>query len=134
VAIELNFREFLNTFGKLRSHILSHMSQNVALALKSGAPVIVTSAAESVWHMRAGRELASLAYLCGMTREQAVAAVTAVPERLLQKSRPAIEILSLERKVNAELQVGGVGRVGGVDDVNDVDAVDAVDDERRRDG
>lgn len=87
VAIELNFREYLHTTRKLRSHVLAHMRNNVMLAQHLGAPVIVTSAAESVWDMRAGRELATLAYLCGMDREQAVNAVSTVPDQIVARVR-----------------------------------------------
>lgn len=89
VAIELNFREYLHVYGKLRTHILGHMRTNAFLAQHFKAPLIVASAAQSVWDMRAGRELATLAYLCGLDREQAVRAVSMTPEEIIAKVRRA---------------------------------------------
>lgn len=89
VAIELNFREYLQTYGKLRSHILAHMRTNAMLATHYKAPLIVNSGAQSRWEMRAGRELAALANICGLDREQAVRAVTLTPQDLVAKIRAA---------------------------------------------
>jgi ribonuclease P/MRP protein subunit RPP1 len=92
VAIELNFREFLHASKKQRSHILAHMCRNVMLAEKYGVNVVVTSGAGSIWEMRAGRELAALAYVVGMTREHAVRTTSSIPEsiiaRALERKRP----------------------------------------------
>lgn len=85
VAIELNFREYLHTYRKTRSHVLNHMRRNVGLALQFNAPIITTSAAESIWDLRAGRELSSLAYICGLDREQAIKTVTLTPEQIISK-------------------------------------------------
>ena len=86
VAIELNFREYLHSYRKIRSYVLSHMRRNVMLARKYGAHVIVASGAESVWDMRAGRELASLAYMCGFDRERAVKTVSEVPAFIVKRT------------------------------------------------
>ncbi len=86
VAIELNFREYLHSYRKIRAYVLSHMRNNVMLARKYGAHVIVASGAESVWDMRAGRELASLAYMCGFDRERAVKTVSEVPAYIVKRT------------------------------------------------
>lgn len=86
VAIELNFREYLHSYKKIRSYVLSHMRRNVMLARKYGTHVIVASGAESVWDMRAGRELASLAYMCGFDRERAVKTVSEVPDFIVKRT------------------------------------------------
>ncbi len=86
VAIELNFHQFLSAGRKQRSHILAHMRRNVMLAEKYGANIVVTSGAESVWEMRAGRELAALAYVAGMSREQAVRTTSTIPESILARA------------------------------------------------
>ncbi len=86
VAVELNFREYLHSYRKIRSFVLSHMRRNVMLARKYGAHVIVASGAESVWDMRAGRELASLAYMCGFDRERAVKTVSEVPAFIVKRT------------------------------------------------
>lgn len=85
VAIELNFRSYLHAYSRIRSHILSRMQRNVMLAKKFGATVVVTSGAQSIWDMRAGRELATLAYLCGMDVIAAVDSVSTVPESIIKR-------------------------------------------------
>lgn len=101
VAIELNFREYLHAYKKIRSFILSNMQRNVMLAENLGAPIVVTSAAESIWDLRAGRELASLAYLVGLDIAYAIKTVTETPQNIINgiekiKSpkfvRPGVEI------------------------------------------
>lgn len=87
VAIELNFREFLNSYRKVRSHILNHMAFNVTLAQKYRAPIIIASGAESTWDMRAGRELASLGVLAGMKLADAISAVSDVPDAMIEHSK-----------------------------------------------
>jgi RNase P/RNase MRP subunit p30 len=68
------------------------MCRNVMLAEKYGVNVVVTSGAGSIWEMRAGRELAALAYVVGMTREHAVRTTSSIPEsiiaRALERKRP----------------------------------------------
>lgn len=86
VAIELNFREFLQSYRKIRSHILSHMRRNAMLAEKYGAPLIVTSAAERAYDMRSGRDLASLAYLAGLSTDHAIRAVSDAPEMIIRRA------------------------------------------------
>ncbi len=86
VAIELNFREYLHSYKRIRSYVLSHMRNNVMLAQKYGAHIVAASGAESVWDMRAGRELASLAYICGLDREKAVKSVSDVPLYLVKRT------------------------------------------------
>ncbi len=83
VAIELNFREFLHSSRKSRSFVLRKMKQNAMLAEKYNAPVIVASGAESVWDMRAGRELSSLAHLCGLPIVACIDSVSKTPERVM---------------------------------------------------
>jgi len=85
VAIELNFRSYLHSFGRIRSHILSRMQRNVILCRKFKAPLIVTSGAQTIHDMRAGRELATLAYLCGMEITEALECVSTTPEFLVNR-------------------------------------------------
>jgi RNase P/RNase MRP subunit p30 len=61
------------------------MQRNVMLAEEFGAQVIVTSAAESIWDLRAGRELASLAYLNGMDIASAIKTVTETPQNIVSR-------------------------------------------------
>lgn len=84
VAIELNFRSFLHASGRARTYLLASMERNAMLCKKFGAPIIVASAAESTWEMRAGKELSALAYLAGMDVENAVNSVSSIPEFIVR--------------------------------------------------
>ncbi|MBU4245923.1 PHP domain-containing protein [archaeon] len=85
VAIELNFRSFLHSTGRQRAYLLASMQRNAMLCKKFDAPVIVTSAAENVWGMRAGKDLSTLAYLAGMDVENAITTVSTIPEFLIRR-------------------------------------------------
>ena len=87
VAIELNLRTFLHSYSKIRVHILSHMQENVVLVKHAGADIIVTSGAKSIWDMRAGRELSTLAIMCGIDREKAVMSVSDTPRIIADRIR-----------------------------------------------
>ena len=87
VAIELNFRSVLHSYSKIRVHILSHMQENVVLAKHTEAQIIVTSGAKSIWDMRAGRELSTLAIMCGIDREKAVMSVSDTPMIIADRIR-----------------------------------------------
>ena len=76
VAVELCFRDYLHAYKKIRSYVLTHMRRNAMLAQSFDVALIVTSGAENIWDMRAGRELATLASACGIEREKAVRTVT----------------------------------------------------------
>ncbi len=85
VAIELNFRSFLHSTGRARAYLLASMQRNAMLCKKFDAPIIVTSAAENVWEMRAGKDLSTLAYLAGMDVENAITTVSTIPEFLVRR-------------------------------------------------
>lgn len=85
VAIELNFRSFLHSTGRQRAYLLASMQRNAMLCKKFDAPIIVTSAAENVWEMRAGKDLSTLAYLAGMDVENAITTVSTIPEFIVRR-------------------------------------------------
>ncbi len=87
VAIEINFREILESYNKHRTYNLSAMEKNIKLCKKYDANVVITSGAVSKWGMRSGRELASIAHLLGMELGDAIAAVSTVPEELIKTNR-----------------------------------------------
>ncbi|MFB6294686.1 MAG: ribonuclease P protein component 3 [Candidatus Nanohaloarchaea archaeon] len=86
VAIQVNLRQLLETYGKVRSHILAHMRQNVRLADHFDAPVIVSSGATSVWQLRAPRELAAFPRILGRDVEHSFDTVSTVPRRILDRA------------------------------------------------
>ena len=87
VAIEINFREILESFKKHRVYVISNMKKNIFLAKKYEAPIIVTSDAASIWGMRAGRELAAFAFLLGLPLADAINTVSVVPEKIIEVNR-----------------------------------------------
>ena len=106
VAIELNFRAVLNTYRKVRSHILSHMRTNAELAAKYGAPLVIASGAEKPFDMRTGRELASLGNLAGLGLAESLDSVSSVPESLAKHVKtvkgkgyimPGVEVVSRKK-------------------------------------
>src|SRR3989344_8752103 len=87
VALEINFREILESHKSSRSFVLSSMKKNVRLFSKYGAGMVVTSSAVTRWGMRAGRELASVASLLGMELGKAIEAASSVPEGVVKLNR-----------------------------------------------
>jgi ribonuclease P/MRP protein subunit RPP1 len=86
VAIELNFRHMLNASNHTRAKILRNMSQNVALAKKTKAPIVVCSGALSHWEMKDPLVLVSFANILGLEMKDAKASLSSVPEAGLKES------------------------------------------------
>ncbi|MBI4162257.1 MAG: hypothetical protein HY513_01120 [Candidatus Aenigmarchaeota archaeon] len=87
VAIELNFREILESHGRNRSNILSSMRTNIMLAGKYEAKIIAVSGAVNIWGMRAGRELAAFLNLMGMDLGESLDAMSNVPKKIIAENR-----------------------------------------------
>lgn len=87
VAVEINFREILESYRKHRVNILSYMRKNIMLCSKYGVNVITTSGAVAKWGMRSSRELAANAYLLGLDLAKALDSVSTVPENIVKKNR-----------------------------------------------
>ncbi|MBI2173460.1 MAG: hypothetical protein HYT73_04640 [Candidatus Aenigmarchaeota archaeon] len=90
VALEINFREMVESHKRSRSFIMSSMKRNVRLFSKYDAGIVVTSSAVTKWGMRAGRELASVANLLGMELGKAIEAASSVPEGMVRTNREKI--------------------------------------------
>ncbi|MCJ7478786.1 MAG: amidohydrolase family protein [Candidatus Nanohaloarchaeota archaeon QJJ-7] len=102
VAVQLNLRQLLETYGKVRMHVLSHMRRNVRLCEHFGAPLIASSGASSVWHLRAPRELSAFPRILGLDLKESFGTVAEVPERVLERAeevtsdefvRPGVEVV-----------------------------------------
>lgn len=91
VAIEINFREILESYKRQRVHILSSMRKNVKLCMKYEAKLITASGAISKWNLRSGRDLAALSYLLGLDLGTAIDTVSAIPEEMLKANREKLE-------------------------------------------
>lgn len=86
VAIEINFREVLITNGRTRSRVLSNMKNNVMLAKKLHAPIIISCGAISEWELKSTQELISFGTQLGLELDEAKAAISSIPENILSKS------------------------------------------------
>jgi len=87
VAVEVNFREVLESHKKTRVHVISAMRKNVKLCGKYGASVIVASGSVTKWGMRSGRELAAVAHILGMDLGRSIESVSTLPEKLVRENR-----------------------------------------------
>lgn len=91
VAIEINFREILESYKRQRVHILSSMRKNVKLCTKYEANVITASGAISKWNLRSGRDLAAITYLLGLDLGKAIDTVTTIPEEMVKVNREKLD-------------------------------------------
>ncbi len=87
VAIEVNFREILESYKRKRIYVLSSMRKNVKLAMKYGGRIVTASGAVSRWGMRPPRDLMSFAYLLGLDLGDAIATTSTVPEEMVRINR-----------------------------------------------
>ena len=87
VAIEINFRETLESYKRQRVYILSSMMKNIKLCNKYNANVITTSGTVTKWGMRGGRELAAITHLLGLDLGKAISSVSTIPIEIVKKNR-----------------------------------------------
>ncbi|MEM5791110.1 MAG: RNase P subunit p30 family protein [Candidatus Aenigmatarchaeota archaeon] len=84
VAVEMNFREILFSTKKTRSLILKNMAQNLRLAKKYKAPIIICSGAISHWELRAPECLISMACQLGLELKEAKDAISKTPQEIIK--------------------------------------------------
>jgi ribonuclease P/MRP protein subunit RPP1 len=87
VAIEVNFREILISNRKIRGKVLQNIAQNIRIAKKYGAPIILCSGAISHYELRDPQIMISMACQLGMDIKEAKEAVSKVPEGIIAKSK-----------------------------------------------
>ena len=87
VAIEVNFREVLESYKRNRIYMLSAMKKNIELCKKYDVKIVTTSSAVTKWGMRSGRELASIAHLIGLDLGKAIETTTSIPEQIIRENR-----------------------------------------------
>ena len=85
VAIEFNLDSIIKMRGTERVRALAEFRHNLKLARKYDAPMILTSNAQSVYDLRAPREMIALASVFGMTEEEAIASLSTVPEEIVRR-------------------------------------------------
>lgn len=87
VAIEMNFREILITSKGTRSRALSSIENNIRLAKKFHAPVILCSGAISHFELRSPECMVSIANQLGLELNEARNSVSKIPEKILNQSK-----------------------------------------------
>ncbi len=86
VAIQLNVRQLLETRGKVRSHVLTHMRRNVRLCQKFDTPIITSSGAQNVHQLRAPRDMAAIPQMLGVTAEEHLSTVSDTPKQIIDRA------------------------------------------------
>ena len=87
VAIEINFREVLESYKRNRIYVLSAMKKNIELCKKYETKIVSSSSAVTVWGMRSGRELAALTHLLGLELGKSIETSSTIPEQIIRENR-----------------------------------------------
>lgn len=87
IALEFDMGSLIRYRGGKRVHAISELGQRLMLARKFEVNMVLTSAARSIYDIRGPRELAALASLFGMTKEEAIRSMTATPATILERKR-----------------------------------------------
>ncbi len=98
VAIGFNLGALIRLRGEARVRELMIMRENLKHARKYDLLMILTGTAHSIYDFRSPREMAAIAGLFGMSKEEAVDAMSAAPLEILRRKNPdyiqeGIEIL-----------------------------------------
>lgn len=88
VAIGLSLRPILHSRGSRRIHLLSDLRANLDLARKYDVSFILLSDAMSCFDLRSPLEALAVAEVCGLGEDEALEAISTVPEKILAKNRP----------------------------------------------
>jgi ribonuclease P/MRP protein subunit RPP1 len=87
VAVQINFREILESYKRNRIYVFSSIKKNIKLCQKYAVPIVTCSSAVTKWGMRSGRELAAIAYLMGLDLGKAIETASTLPETIVSKNR-----------------------------------------------
>ncbi len=96
VAIDFNLNAIIHSRRSDRARILWKMRENLKLVRKYKAPAIISSNARFIYDLRAPREMIALASLFGMKKDEAIHALSAIPEGVLEhkwKKKTEVEII-----------------------------------------
>ncbi len=100
VAIGLTIRPLLHSRGPRRVRLLSDLRANLDLARKYDVPLVLSSGAMSCFDLRSPMETLALAEVCGLEEDEALEAITVMPERIISRNlhgpghiREGIEVL-----------------------------------------
>lgn len=87
IAIEINFANVLNAYGRKRSQIMARMAQNVRICRDCDCNVVITSGAKDKFGLRGPQELAAFGVLLGMAPDEAKKAVSENPGIILKRTK-----------------------------------------------
>jgi ribonuclease P/MRP protein subunit RPP1 len=88
VSIGLTLKPFLHSRGQRRVRLLSYLRANLDLARKYDVSLVLSSGAMSCFDLRSPMETLALAEVCGLEENEALEAITIVPERIISRNRP----------------------------------------------
>ena len=87
VALEINFREILLASRRTRNSIMRHVSNNVRLARKFHAPLILCSGGISHFELRDPQIMISMANQLVLDLDKAKECISKIPENILKQSK-----------------------------------------------
>ncbi|MCK4938625.1 MAG: ribonuclease P protein component 3 [Methanosarcinales archaeon] len=93
VAVDFNMDALIIQKGGSRIKALAAMRQNLVLARKYGVPMVITSNARSHYDLRSPREMMALAMFFGMTQDEALHALSVVPQGIIRRNTDSNRIM-----------------------------------------
>ncbi len=87
VAVEVNLRYLINSWGSARMHAIRNITRNLMLARKYEFDMIATTGAKSRYELRGAVAVFELLKVVGFEEEEAIAAMQKVPEEILRHSK-----------------------------------------------
>ena len=91
--MELNLKYFLFTRPNQRYRVLNQFRQIMKLHRQYHVPVIITSDAHSPYDLRHPRDVVALAACFGMTKEEAVDALSKTPQEIMERHEIRDEVI-----------------------------------------
>jgi ribonuclease P/MRP protein subunit RPP1 len=90
-SLEVDVKPLLVLEGPARIRFLSCLRREIAIAKTFGVPLIVSSGATDECFMRMPRDMASLAYLFGLEKVEALVAVSSNPLSIFLRNREKLD-------------------------------------------
>lgn len=87
IALEFDVGCMIRYRGGKRVLAINELKQRLMLARKFKLNLVLTSGAQSIYDLRSPQDLIALSYLVGMTKNEAIHAMTDYPKNLLHKKR-----------------------------------------------
>jgi len=87
VAIEINYRQVLLNSKQTRSRIMENIRNNIKLAKKFKAPIIICSGATSHFELRDPKVLISIGYQLGLDLKEAKEGLSKIPQKIISQTK-----------------------------------------------